>query len=212
MRGRNKKWAKDFILSHQELLYDASLDNSNLKTLEVGIGKGDFIIANAKNNPDYLHIGVEINESIFAVAMKKIVNEQINNIRLLNIKALDLANFIKDNSISKLYLNFSDPWPQNGYRKRRLVHPIHLEIFEKLLVDGGFIYFKTDNLPLFEMGLRNFQIRNYQIIDVSYDYQLAKDDYLTEYENKFRLLNMPIYRVVVQIFKNNLNSWQDANK
>lgn len=81
-----------------------------------------------------------------------------------------------------------------------------------MLVDGGFIYFKTDNLPLFEMGLRNFQIRNYQIIDVSYDYQLAKDDYLTEYENKFRLLNMPIYRVVVQIFKNNLNSWQDANK
>ena len=108
--------------------------NSLPLTLEVGIGRGDFIIANAKANENYMHIGVELNTSIFAIAMKKVVNDGVNNIRMLNAKALDLPNFIKENSISKLYLNFSDPWPQNGYRKRRLVHPLHLEVFEKLLV------------------------------------------------------------------------------
>ena len=163
MRGRNKKWAKEFILEHQELIYNKNIINDKSLTLEVGIGKGDFIIANAKNNLDYLHIGVEINESIFAIAMKKIVNENIANIKLINCPAMNLLEYVNENSISKIYLNFSDPWPQNGYRKRRLVHPLHLEIFEKLISDGGMLYFKTDNLGLFEMGIRNFKIRNYEI-------------------------------------------------
>ena len=126
MRGRNKPWANDFINEHAHLIYSKDeVDNKPL-TLEVGIGKGDFIIANAKANNDYTHIGVELNTSIFAIAMKKVVNDGVDNIKMLNIKALDLPLHIKENSISKLYLNFSDPWPQNGYRKRRLVHPLHL--------------------------------------------------------------------------------------
>ncbi len=212
MRGRNKKWAKEFILEHQELIYNKNIINDKSLTLEVGIGKGDFIIANAKNNLDYLHIGVEINESIFAIAMKKIVNENIANIKLINCPAMNLLEYVNENSISKIYLNFSDPWPQNGYRKRRLVHPLHLEIFEKLIIDGGMLYFKTDNLGLFEMGIRNFKIRNYEILSESYDYQLENDDYMTEYENKFRSLNMKIYRAVVKINKENLKSWNDAIK
>ena len=181
-------------------------------TLEVGIGKGDFIVANAKENTNLTHIGVELNTSIFAIAMKKVVNENIENVRLLNVKALDLINLIKENSISKIYLNFSDPWPQNGYRKRRLVHPIHLELFEKLLIDGGQIIFKTDNLPLFEMGVKNFTIRNYQIDFISYDYQTVKGDYVTEYESKFRALNMPIHRIVATVNKDKLLPWQEAMK
>ena len=136
MRGRNKPWAKDFINEHQNLLYDKNIYDNREKTLEIGIGKGDFIIANAKANPDKLHIGVEMNTSIFAMAMKKVVNEGLNNVLLLNILAKDLFEFIDECSISSIYLNFSDPWPQNGYRKRRLVHPLHLEVFEKLLDEG----------------------------------------------------------------------------
>ena len=151
MRGRKKPWAQDFIAAHEELKFNKDEKFDKPLTLEVGIGKGDFIVNNAKANKDYIHIGVELNESIYAIAMKKIVNENIDNIRMLNTKALDLPLLINENSISKLYLNFSDPWPQNGYRKRRLVHPLHLEVFEKLLVDGGEIIFKTDNFNLFEM-------------------------------------------------------------
>lgn len=213
MRGRNKPWAKDFIEAHKELIYDFNeeLDNKEL-TLEIGIGKGDFIVANAKDNVNLTHIGVEINTSIFAMAMKKVVNEDIKNVRLLNVKALDLVELIKENSISKIYLNFSDPWPQNGYRKRRLVHPLHLELFEKFLKDGGQIIFKTDNLGLFEMGVKNFKIRNYQIDFISYDYQTVSGDYVTEYESKFRALNMPIHRIVATVNKDKLQSWGEAMK
>lgn len=212
MRGRNKPWAKDFILAHEGLIYNPNEEVNKELTLEIGIGKGDFIVANAKENTDNLHIGVELNTSIFAIAMKKVVNEDLSNIRLLNIKALDLVNYIKEGSISKLYLNFSDPWPQNGYRKRRLVHPIHLEVFEKFIKDGGQIIFKTDNLGLFEMGVKNFKIRNYQIDFISYDYQTVKGDYVTEYESKFRALNMPIHRIVATINKDSLLPWGEAMK
>ena len=212
MRGRNKPWANDFILAHQELIFNKDEKINMPKTLEVGIGKGDFIIKNALANKDYLHIGVELNTSIYAIAMKKIVNEGLSNVRLLNVKALDLLNFIEEQSIEKLYLNFSDPWPQNGYRKRRLVHPLHLEIFEKLLIDGGTILFKTDNLPLFEMAVKNFNVRNYDILFVSYDYQTVSDDFVSEYEAKFRTNGDKIYRIVAKINKNSLKPWGETIK
>lgn len=212
MRGRNKPWANDFILAHQELVFNKDEKINMPKTLEVGIGKGDFIIKNATANKDYLHIGVELNTSIYAIAMKKIVNEGLSNVRLLNVKALDLLNFIEEQSIEKLYLNFSDPWPQNGYRKRRLVHPLHLEIFEKLLIDGGTILFKTDNLPLFEMAVKNFNVRNYDILFVSYDYQTVSDDFVSEYEAKFRTNGDKIYRIVAKINKNSLKPWGETIK
>lgn len=212
MRGRNKPWANDFILAHQELVFNKDEKINMPKTLEVGIGKGDFIIKNAIANKDYLHIGVELNTSIYAIAMKKIVNEGLSNVRLLNVKALDLLNYIEEQSIEKLYLNFSDPWPQNGYRKRRLVHPLHLEIFEKLLIDGGTILFKTDNLPLFEMAVKNFNVRNYDILFVSYDYQTVSDDFVSEYEAKFRANGDKIYRIVAKINKNALKSWGETIK
>ena len=212
MRGRNKPWANDFITENAHLIYNVEEENNLPLTLEVGIGKGDFIIANAKANDNFMHIGVELNTSIFAIAMKKVVNDGVNNIRMLNAKALDLPNFIKENSISKLYLNFSDPWPQNGYRKRRLVHPLHLEVFEKLLVDGGELIFKTDNLKLFEMGVKNFNIRNYQTTFISYDYQTIEGDFVSEYEAKFRAQNMPIHRVAVKVNKDELKPWGEAMK
>lgn len=212
MRGRNKPWANDFILAHQELIFNKDEKINMPKTLEVGIGKGDFIIKNAIANKDYLHIGVELNTSIYAIAMKKIVNEGLTNIRLLNVKAIDLLNYIDEESIDKLYLNFSDPWPQNGYRKRRLVHPLHLEIFEKLLIDGGTILFKTDNLPLFEMAVKNFNVRNYEILFVSYDYQTVSGDFVSEYEAKFRTNGDKIYRIVAKINKNSLKPWGEAIK
>ena len=116
---------------------------------ETSIGKGDFIVNNAKANKDYIHIGVELNESIYAIAMKKIVNENIDNIRMINTKALDLPLFINENSISKLYLNFSDPWPKDRHAKRRLTSPIFLNIYDKIYKDRNRIVMKTDNINLF---------------------------------------------------------------
>ena len=212
MRGRNKPWAKDFIAAHEELRFNKEEKLEKPLTLEVGIGKGDFIVNNAKANKDYIHIGVELNESIYAIAMKKIVNENITNIKMLNCKALDLLQLINEGTIEKLYLNFSDPWPQNGYRKRRLVHPLHLEIFEKLLVNNGDIIFKTDNQKLFEMAVKNFKIRNYDVYFESYDYQTIDGDFVTEYEARFRSQGLPIHRIAVNVKKDALKPWGEASK
>ena len=94
MRGRKKPWAQDFIAAHEELIFNKEEKFEKPLTLEVGIGKGDFIVNNAKANLDHIHIGVELNESIYAIAMKKIVNENIDNIKMINVKALDFRNFI----------------------------------------------------------------------------------------------------------------------
>lgn len=209
MRGRNKPWAKTFIASHPELIYDK---NQKIDTLEIGIGKGDFLISNAKYNPLMMHVGVELNTSIFAVAMKKVVNENVKNVFLLNVPANQLKDYIAPSSVQKIYLNFSDPWPQNGYRKRRLVHPLHLEVFESLLQDHGFIYFKTDNEKLFEFGVDNFKQRNYKIQFYSRDYQLESDDFLTEYEAKFRQQKLPIYRCIAQVNRADFHDWMEKMK
>ena len=209
MRARKKKWALPFIEEHQELLYNKDEKLDLPVTLEIGIGKGDFILQHAKDKQDQIHIGVEINTSIFAIAMKKIVNEGLTNIRLLNADAIKLNEYINNESVDELYLNFSDPWPQNGYRKRRLVHPVHLNVFESLLKNNGSIFFKTDNLQLFEMGVKNFKERNYQISFLSYDYNTVNGDYISEYEARFRSQGLPIYRIVGKVNKDNLHPWSE---
>ena len=209
MRARKKKWALPFIEEHQELLYNKDEKLDLPVTLEIGIGKGDFILQHAKDKQDMIHIGVEINTSIFAIALKKIVNEGLTNIRLLNADAIKLNEFINNESVDELYLNFSDPWPQNGYRKRRLVHPVHLNVFESLLKNNGSIFFKTDNLQLFEMGVKNFKERNYQISFISYDYNTVNGDYISEYEARFRSQGLPIYRIVGKVNKDNLHPWSE---
>lgn len=201
MRCRNKKWAKGFIEKHKYLVYDKELIDNRHKTLEVGIGKGSFIIANAQYNPDILHIGVEMNMSIYAMAMKKIVITGLENIRLLNINANTLSNYIDNDSVDIIYLNFPDPWPRKGDFKKRLVHTTFLDIFEKLLVNNGQIRIKTDNKQLFDMGIQNFSERQYTLECVDYDYKHADDDFITEYEIRFREQQCPIYRAVARINK-----------
>lgn len=198
MRGRNKPWAKDFIATHRDYLYQSSADFSTPCYLEIGMGKGDFIIASCKYSPQVHHVGIEINTSIFALALKKIVQEEINNIQVANIGADKLLEYFPEHSVEKIFLNFSDPWPKARHEKRRLVHPHYLSIFEKLLKKDGQICFKTDNCQLFDYGVEVFQERKYSIFELSYDYQLKEGDFMSEYERRFRSLGQPIYRCIVQ--------------
>ena len=203
MRGRNKPWADQFISDNQHYIYKKNeiVDKNREIYLEIGMGKGDFIIQSSKYFSDVLHFGVELNKSIFAIALKKIANEEIENLKILNVPAINLLDYFAEHSISKIFLNFSDPWPKARHEKRRLVHPKHLELFEKLLVSDGKIVFKTDNLKLFEYGLEMFKQRNYTIEFLEYDYNTIEGDFVSEYEARFRSLNQPIYRCVASIVK-----------
>ena len=203
MRGRNKPWADQFISDNQHYIYKKNeiVDKNREIYLEIGMGKGDFIIQSSKYFSDVLHFGVELNKSIFAIALKKIANLEIENLKILNVPAINLLDYFAEHSISKIFLNFSDPWPKARHEKRRLVHTKHLELFEKLLVSDGKIVFKTDNFKLFEYGLEMFKQRNYTIEFLEYDYNTIEGDFVSEYEARFRSLNQPIYRCVASIVK-----------
>ena len=199
MRGRNKPWAKDFIAAHEELRFNKEEKLEKPLTLEVGIGKGDFIVANAKDNTDYIHIGVELNESIYAIAMKKIVNEGIDNIKMLNCRALDLLELINEGSIEKVYLNFSDPWPKDRHAKRRLTSRQFLARYDQFLKKSGEIIFKTDNKGLFDFSLEEVKEAGWNLVNYTYDLhnsEYVEGNVMTEYEEKFVALGNKINRLV----------------
>lgn len=210
MRQRNKPWADDFISENRHfILENPSQYKNNWKSvfendgpihLEIGTGKGQFIIGMAKQNPDINFIGMELSKSVMVSAAEKVLLEDVPNIRLLNEDANELTPLFGENEISGVYLNFSDPWPKNRHEKRRLTYQTFLKQYEEILKDGHELVFKTDNRGLFEYSLVSFS--NYEMLlnDISLDLH-AVDDPLnvrTEYEEKFSSKGHPIYRAKTQ--------------
>lgn len=175
--------------------------NSNPVYLEIGMGKGDFLIELATKNPDINYIGLEKFPSVIVVAMDKIAKTNLKNIKLICMDALNLNDVFDKNEIDKIYLNFSDPWPKYRHTKRRLTFQLFLKIYENILKNDSTIEFKTDNRKLFEFSLISFNQNNWEFLNLSFDLhndfntnEIAK----TEYEKRFIELNQPIYFVEVR--------------
>jgi tRNA (guanine-N7-)-methyltransferase len=186
------------ILNPEEYLgkWRDVFNNSNPIYLEIGMGKGNFIIENAKTYPNINFIGLEKNGSVLTYAVKKLEGIDLPNLKLICFDAsnIDLL-FFKE--IDKLYLNFSDPWPKDRHAKRRLTSPIFLDKYEKLFRVNNIIEMKTDNKDLFEYSLETMKNKGYNEEDISYNLT-ERDDFpniKTEYEEKFILKNNPIYFV-----------------
>ena len=161
-----------------------TFDNENPIHLEIGMGKGDFIIEMAKLYPDINFIGMEKFESVLVRAIQKI-EEIPHNLRFMRLDAKDILEYI-DVKIAALYLNFSDPWPKKRHVKRRLTNKYFLDLYEKLFDKKINIYQKTDNKYLFAYSLSSLSQNGYILEKVSLD--LHKEDIpnvLTEYEKKF---------------------------
>lgn len=205
MRLRNKKWKNDFLNDNKNLIinkdtidenFDNFINQKNLR-LEIGVGRGDFILQMAKSNPDCYFLGVELSSMALAIAGKKIVNEEINNILLVNMDIHLLFERIGKERFDCIYLNFSDPWPKKRQHKRRLTYPTCLEEYYKELKKGGKLIFKTDNDILFEDSVLYFEESKFKIESLTRNYeQLDIDDKMTEYEAKFRSIGTPIKRIV----------------
>lgn len=186
MRMRNPKDKEEILLSC-DFYYENSntFRNNNKIALEVGMGKGDFIIGMAKAFPDINFIGMEKYSSVASVAIKKINEEKLDNIRVL---VMDVVNSIDllSQSIDVIYLNFSDPWPKDRHAKRRLTHFNQLKVYDELFKCGKEIIMKTDNLDLFDYSLESLSDYGYEIVDKTYDlHALDYFNVLTEYEEKF---------------------------
>lgn len=201
MRLKNVKGAKEEIDASPYIIKKPEeykgkynkLFNSNPIHLEIGMGKGNFIINMAKTFPDINFIGMEMYDSVIVRAVQKLENETIPNLKLIKFDATNI-NEIFEKEIDTLYLNFSDPWPKNRHEHRRLTSERFLKRYDNIFKNKKIVIQKTDNRKLFEYSLKSFTDYGYKIEEISLN--LHEDDFFnikTEYENRFSSKGYPIY-------------------
>lgn len=159
--------------------------------LEIGCGKGQFITSLAKAHPDVFFIAMEVNLYVIYRVLEKKLEDNIDNLMIVLADAKYLETYIEGQKIDGLYLNFSDPWPKAKHHKRRLTYPSFLRLYLKLLKKEAFLQFRTDHLDLFTDSIDYIE-PYFKLFEVNYD--LEASDYMTEYEEKKRLLG-PIYQL-----------------
>ena len=201
MRLKNKHWAKPLIAANPERLTEDTFPfvrkHQGEAHLEIGMGKGDFIVGKAQLHPDIYFYGIERATTVFAFALKKVLEQACENVHLLLGDFGKFSLTMEPASFSVIYLNFSDPWPKLRHHKRRLTAEGNLDRITRLLKHGGHLIMKTDNLDLFEFTLKKLALFPYDIISIERPYHvLVKGDIETEYERYFRERNEPIYRVI----------------
>lgn len=174
--------------------YNKLFKNNNPIQIEIGSGKGGFIVEKARRNPNINFIAIERQASVLIKALDKIDN--LSNLRLMQVDALNIDE-IFDKEIDTLYLNFSDPWPKKKHANRRLTSPIFLEKYDKIFKDKCIIEMKTDNRKLFEYSLVTLSESGYSFNKVSLNLyeELEPDNVPTEYEKKFVSRGMAIYKL-----------------
>ncbi len=166
--------------------------------IEIGCGKGGFMMQLAKANPENEYVCIEKISDVILLAAEKMKREELTNVKLLNCDAEQLPEYFAEGSVKRIYLNFSDPWPRPKHAKRRLTAPKYLEIYKKLLSDDGAIFFKTDNRILFDYSLETLEAAGFRLEKLTYDLhnsEYEKDNLHTEYEDNFSAKGFTINRV-----------------
>lgn len=171
--------------------------NDNPIHIEIGCGKGDFVVGMAKLHPDINFIAIEKVEDVIVMAMEKTVEAGLDNVLFMDMDAERIEEFFEYGEIERIYLNFSDPWKKNKQAKRRLTHKRFLDRYKKVLKNGDYIWFKTDNKALFEFSLNSFCAEDYKLSNITFDLHNSgfEGNVMTEYEKRFCQLGMPIYRL-----------------
>ena len=208
MRLKCVKGAKEKVESSPYLIlnpieykgnYQKLFNNNNPIYIEIGMGKGNFIIENAKKYPDINFIGIEKYDSVIVRAIEKLEQLELPNLKLIRIDANNIVD-VFDKEIDLIYLNFSDPWPKARHEKRRLSSHEFLKKYDSIFKNKKNIIMKTDNRKLFEFSIMSYTSYGYSINEISLD--LYKDDISnnipTEYEMKFNELGFPIYKIDVE--------------
>ena len=208
MRLRNVKGASEVVDSSSYIIKNFEDYKGNFKNIfgnnndihiEIGMGKGDFIIGMAKKYPDINFIGIEKYDSVIVRALEKLNDEELPNLKLIRMDATNIEEaFYKE--IDTLYLNFSDPWPKNRHEDRRLTSTKFLKRYDNIFKGDKRIIMKTDNRKLFEFSLIEFSNYDYKLEEISLDLHNddVKDNVETEYEKKFSEKGYPIYKVSVK--------------
>ena len=163
--------------------------------LELGCGKGRFTVETAKAAPDVLFVAFEKTANVMVTALERAAGEGLQNVRFSSVYVNDLTEYFEPGELSRIYLNFPDPWPSERHAKRRLTGLIYLKQYAQVLRPGGEIHLKTDNLLFYEYSLREFEFSGFDILEDKRD--IHKDGpagVLTDYELKFHGAGLPIYQ------------------
>ena len=201
MRLRNVKNAyeivndSNYVIKNPEQYigkYKELFNNDNPINIEIGMGKGDFIIGMAKKYPNTNFIGIEKYESVMVRAIEKLENIDLPNLKLVRMDAINIDK-VFDKEINTIYLNFSDPWPKKRHAKRRLTSDIFLKLYDKIFISTPHIIQKTDNILLFASSIESLSKNGYTLEKVSLDLKNTDiENVLTEYETKFMNMGVKI--------------------
>ncbi|NLI94591.1 MAG: tRNA (guanosine(46)-N7)-methyltransferase TrmB [Erysipelotrichaceae bacterium] len=206
MRLRYKRWARPYIEAQKNVYIDskelkgevfANIIARDNVYLEIGGGRGDFIVEMATNNEDFTFVMVEKNLNAAAMAIRKIVDADLKNVYVIIKDFFRIKEHFPNESIKGIFLNFSDPWPKTRHAKRRLTHENALKEYRRILIPSGKIAFKTDNVNFYTYSIGRFREYNWDIDFNSYNYS-GKDDFdaQSEYEKNFRYQRIPICRLI----------------
>lgn len=214
MRLRNIPGAQDYLVSHPLVIKNAARyrgtwaeafeHSSHPIHIEIGMGKGRFLLTLAKENPDINYIGIERYSSVLLRALEQLDNNEeykdLTNVRFICMDAQELPDTFSVGEIGKIYLNFSDPWPKARHAKRRLTSHQYFERYEKILAFDGVVEFKTDNRDLFDFSLEEVETAGWVLLAKTYDLHndpmLSRGNIMTEYEAKFSSQGNPIHKLI----------------
>ena len=175
--------------------------NENPIHIEIGMGKGQFIMQLAKEHPDINYIGIERYSSVLLRALQKMEVEPLPNIRFLCMDASMITEVFDKEEVAKIYLNFSDPWPKERHAKRRLTSRQFFERYDKILARNGVVEFKTDNDDLFAFSMEEVAEAGWTLdahtFDLHHDPVLNEGNVMTEYEEKFSSKGNPICKMII---------------
>lgn len=210
MRLRKVKHAEDYINKYTDYIiptpekhmgkWNELFKNDHPIEIEIGCGKGKFVYEKALNNPFTNFIGIEKFDSVIVRALEKLLENPLPNVVLLRLDANKIDTVFEKNEVSKIYLNFSDPWPKNSHAKRRLTSMQFLDRYSKILKEKSIIEMKTDNFGLFQYSILSFNRHtNYTIKEIYLDLYKNKpiDNIQTEFEKKFVEQGNLIFKQVV---------------
>lgn len=208
MRLRHIKGAEEEIAESPYVVQDMEsmkgkwhelFGNTNPIRIEVGMGKGKFIMELAEKNPDVNYVGIERYSSVLLRALQKRAELELPNIYFMRVDALELADVFAEGEVEKIYLNFSDPWPKDRHAKRRLTSDRFLAVYDKILQKDGVVEFKTDNQDLFRYSLESIPEAGWRVLAQTFDLhhsEMAAGNVMTEYETKFSAEGKPICKLV----------------
>lgn len=209
MRLRNIPGADDAILNSDFCVkepesmkghWQEAFPSSQPLHIEIGMGKGRFIMELAAANPNINYIGIERYSSVLLRALQKMESQPLSNLKFICMDAADITNVFAQEEVARIYLNFSDPWPKDRHAKRRLTSRQFFARYNEILARDGRLEFKTDNQDLFTFSLEEIPEAGWHLDaftrDLHHDVVLNKGNIMTEYEEKFSSRGNPIFKLI----------------